>query len=97
MPEEHPDSRPDKGTLAAGTEEPKQICAPCYSWCAPTPAQEEVVWMHTLLHGTGRPSSCIWSPSLALRLLETVQPMLHPALGSVGQGQTCASILDDLH
>lgn len=53
--------------------------------------------MHTLVHGTEGPSSCIWSLSLALGLLETVQPVLDPALGSVGQGQTCAGILDDLH
>lgn len=31
VPEEHPDNRPDKGTLAAGTGEPEQVCAPCFS------------------------------------------------------------------
>lgn len=53
--------------------------------------------MHMLMNGTGGPSSCIWSLSLALGLLDTVQSMLDPALGSVGQGQICAGILDDLH
>lgn len=27
VPEEHPDNRPDKGTLATGTGEPEQVCA----------------------------------------------------------------------
>lgn len=31
VPEEHPDNRPDKGTLATGTGEPKQVCASCFS------------------------------------------------------------------
>lgn len=57
VPEEHPDNRPDKGTLAAGTGAPERVCAPWFSCCAPTLAREEgeVAWMRTLVRG--------WSPA----------------------------------